>query len=84
MLLTLSTRYPWPDHDKCKTRATVFSNKKSLPAIALASFPNSGNTWLRSLIEGLTGIFTGSFTKHGTDGFGLTATVHDKKGTLIM
>ena len=27
---------------------------------ALASYPGSGNTWLRYLIEGATGIFTGS------------------------
>ena len=28
--------------------------------IALASFPGSGNTWLRHMIEGAGGIFTGS------------------------
>lgn len=28
--------------------------------IALASYPGSGNTWLRYLIEGASGIFTGS------------------------
>ena len=27
---------------------------------ALASFPGSGNTWVRFLIESATGIFTGS------------------------
>ena len=27
---------------------------------AIASFPGSGNTWLRFLIESATGIFTGS------------------------
>ena len=30
------------------------------PPTALASFPGSGNTWLRFLIESATGIFTGS------------------------
>ena len=34
--------------------------KKCRPPIALASFPGSGNTWLRHMIEGSTGIFTGS------------------------
>ena len=34
--------------------------KKCRPPIALASFPGSGNTWLRHMIEGATGIFTGS------------------------
>ena len=29
--------------------------------IALASYPGSGNTWLRYLIEGITGVFTGTF-----------------------
>ena len=33
---------------------------KSLPLMALASFPGSGNTWTRYLIEGATGVFTGS------------------------
>ena len=28
--------------------------------VALASFPGSGNTWLRHMIEGAGGIFTGS------------------------
>jgi len=28
--------------------------------IALASYPGSGNTWLRFLIEGAGGVFTGS------------------------
>ena len=28
--------------------------------IALASYPGSGNTWLRYLIEGAGGVFTGS------------------------
>ena len=28
--------------------------------VALASFPGSGNTWLRHMLEGASGIFTGS------------------------
>ena len=44
---------------------------KKQPLVALSSYPGSGNTWLRYLIEGITGIFTGSFyyneayAKHG-------------------
>ena len=38
--------------------------KESSSVIALASFPASGNTWLRYMIEGMTGGFTGSFMKH--------------------
>ena len=76
--IIFSTRYPWPDHDECKMLATVFCTQQHLPAIALASFPNSGNTWLRSMIEGLTGIFTGSFWKHSWNGF--SASKYDKNG----
>ncbi|CAH1230719.1 WSCD2 [Branchiostoma lanceolatum] len=37
----------------------------SRPLIALASFPGSGNTWVRHLIEKATGIYTGSFYNDG-------------------
>ena len=40
---------------------TRFSKNGSLPTTGLVSFPGSGNTWIRYLIEGATGIFTGSF-----------------------
>ena len=33
---------------------------KSRPAVALASFPGSGVTWLRYLLEQVSGVFTGS------------------------
>ena len=33
---------------------------KCRPPVALASFPGSGNTWLRHMLEGASGIFTGS------------------------
>ncbi|XP_046387268.1 WSCD family member AAEL009094-like [Ischnura elegans] len=33
------------------------------PVVALASFPGSGNTWLRYLIQQATGVFTGSVYK---------------------
>ena len=33
---------------------------RQLPIVGLASYPSSGNTWLRYLIEGATGYFTGS------------------------
>jgi hypothetical protein len=38
-----------------------FSTNRSLPAIGLVSYPSSGNTWIRYLIEAVTGVFTGSF-----------------------
>ncbi|XP_022101127.1 WSC domain-containing protein 2-like [Acanthaster planci] len=37
----------------------------SLPLVALASFPGSGNTWVRYLIERATGVYTGSFYNDG-------------------
>ena len=55
------TYFPWPLDKQCQNFTTVFSNNQPLPPVALASNPNSGNTWLRYLIEGITGIFTGSF-----------------------
>ena len=68
-LFSSSTRYPWlhqvnqisSKYDKCGNFTIKFSNNKTLPTVALASFPASGNTALRNLIEGATGIFTGSF-----------------------
>ena len=36
------------------------AEKDSLPKWALTSFPGSGVTWTRQLIEGVTGIYTGS------------------------
>ncbi|XP_038059640.1 WSC domain-containing protein 2-like [Patiria miniata] len=37
----------------------------TLPMVAVASFPGSGNTWVRYLIERATGIYTGSFYNDG-------------------
>jgi hypothetical protein len=37
--------------------------KGHLPACALASYPGSGNTWVRYLIEAASGIYTGSIYK---------------------
>ncbi|XP_071849045.1 sialate:O-sulfotransferase 2-like [Apostichopus japonicus] len=37
----------------------------SMPLIAVASFPGSGNTWVRYLIERASGIYTGSYYDDG-------------------
>lgn len=37
--------------------------KHSLPPVALASYPGSGNTWVRYLIEAASGVYTGSIYK---------------------
>lgn len=50
----------WPNVSGCQQFVTKFVKLGSLPSRALASYPGSGNTWLRYLLEGATGIFTGS------------------------
>ena len=50
----------WSNISGCAQFVTKFAKRSTLPRRALASFPGSGNTWLRFLIEGATGIYTGS------------------------
>jgi len=52
--------YTWPNDQECKHYYTQFGSPGSIPILGLASFPCSGNTWSRYLIEGLTGYYTGS------------------------
>ena len=60
------TYYPWKTSvvqfgdQKCSQLGTRLSDIR-LETRCLTSFPSSGNTWLRYLLEGATGIFTGSF-----------------------
>jgi hypothetical protein len=51
--------HPWPSDPACSNYSITFS-RSSLELRALASFPASGNTWLRYLVEAGTGVFTGS------------------------
>ncbi|XP_045117318.1 uncharacterized protein LOC123508025 isoform X1 [Portunus trituberculatus] len=51
---------PWPGRMGCSGLRVAFARRRTLPRTALASFPGSGNTWLRYLIQGATGLFTGS------------------------
>ncbi|XP_071439071.1 WSCD family member AAEL009094-like [Hetaerina americana] len=51
---------PWPGSDQCGHFHVHFAKQKSLPMTALVSFPGSGNTWVRYLLETSSGIFTGS------------------------
>jgi len=56
------THFPWPlKSDSCKKFSVTFapSNDK-LPIVGLVSYPSSGNTWLRYLIESSSGYFSGS------------------------
>ncbi|XP_071514227.1 sialate:O-sulfotransferase 2-like [Panulirus ornatus] len=51
---------PWASKSDCMGLRVGFARRRSLPRTALASFPGSGNTWLRYLIQSATGLFTGS------------------------
>jgi len=44
--------------DPCRRYAVKFG--RDLSIVGLASYPSSGNTWMRYLIEGSTGYYTGS------------------------
>ncbi|XP_046637044.1 WSC domain-containing protein 1-like [Daphnia pulicaria] len=52
--------YPWRGDPQCQHYVVQFSERESLPKWPLTSFPGSGVTWTRQLIEGVTGIYTGS------------------------
>ena len=55
--------YPWKAFDpssKCADLPTQFLRPGSIrKQTALASTPKSGALWLRYLIEGMTGVYTG-------------------------
>jgi len=54
-------RRPWAitGDDRCSSFSTRFVKPGPRPRVALATYPGSGNTWTRHLLEGLTGVFTG-------------------------
>ncbi|KAK3851335.1 hypothetical protein Pcinc_042009 [Petrolisthes cinctipes] len=54
------THHPWVKTEECQNYTITFYPPASHKTWALASFPSSGNTWIRYLIEGATGVFTGS------------------------
>ncbi|XP_007556490.1 WSC domain-containing protein 1 [Poecilia formosa] len=49
---------------RCKER--MFLPQRSSSLVALSSFPGAGNTWVRHLIELVTGYYTGSFYFDGS------------------
>lgn len=81
------THYPWIKSEECGNYSITFKPPRSLPTRALASFPSSGNTWIRYLIEGATGIFTGSLyddtslTRKGMYGEGI---IYDSGMTILQ
>lgn len=49
-----------PDNHSCRPLRYRAVNPERDGVIALASYPGSGNTWLRYLLQQATGIITGS------------------------
>lgn len=72
--------YPWRGDPSCQHFTIQMAQRNSLSKWALTSFPGSGVTWLRQMIESLTGIYTGSihkgdplpFRDHNEDNMGIT------------
>ncbi|KAK4025386.1 hypothetical protein OUZ56_014459 [Daphnia magna] len=69
-----TTSYPWVGDPTCQHHAVQFAKNQSRPKWALTSFPGSGVTWTRQLIEGVTGIYTG--TVHGSNEPPIVSTGH--------
>ena len=44
----------------CRNLSTKFAQVGTLPRLSLASYPGSGNTWVRYMVETITGVFTAS------------------------
>ena len=61
MLYAKSPHIP-PSHQHCKN----MSFKNSGLTVALGSFPGSGNSWVRQLLESATGIYTGALYCDGS------------------
>jgi len=82
----LKSRTPWEKDEECSKYNIGHLVPKSRPTCALASYPGSGNTWLRYLIEGATGVFTGSRYKDlQIQMYGLWGEMRDwQDGTTIV
>lgn len=71
------THFPWPLDETCNKYTVTFG--RNIPVVGLASYPSSGNTWLRYLIEGISGYYSGSMyndlslRKRGFYGEGVSA-----------
>ena len=50
----------WTGDKECEKFVTRIVKPGTIAPRALASYPGSGNTWIRYLIEGASGIYTGS------------------------
>jgi len=59
----LPNRLPWKYDQHCKAFNISYLSPHTGERIALASYPGSGSTWVRYLIECASGVFTGSVYK---------------------
>ncbi|XP_037800320.1 uncharacterized protein LOC119595226 [Penaeus monodon] len=57
---TRKSKHLWPGDSQCSQFKVNFAAVASLSPCALASYPGSGNTWTRYLLEAASGVFTGS------------------------
>ncbi|XP_043208849.1 WSC domain-containing protein 1-like isoform X2 [Amphibalanus amphitrite] len=53
-------RWPWEGVEGCSQYGIRFAERGTLPIVALSSYPGSGNTWTRYMLELASGVFTGS------------------------
>lgn len=60
---TRKSKHLWPGDGQCSQFKVNFAAASSLSPCALASYPGSGNTWTRYLLEAASGVFTGSIYK---------------------
>ena len=74
LILQNSSVHIPPTHQHCKE----MSFQSSGPVVVLGSFPGSGNSWVRQLLESATGVYTGavycdgSYIEEGMIGEGVT------------
>ena len=66
----------WGSDENCTKFDVTLLEDKSIQPRALVSFPGSGNTWLRMLLMGITGIYINS-VYGGDDAF------FESKGSLL-
>ena len=90
MLLSWSVWGPttnfWPDDPACSQYRTRFLVNHSLQTRALVSYPGSGNSWTRYLLEAATGVFTGSvYSNQGIIKAGLYGEARDyRDGSTLL
>jgi len=58
--LNQASKQTWPDDPECSYFQTHFLKPQRSSFVSLVSAGGSGNTWTRYMIEGMTGVFTGS------------------------